>query len=404
MTVRRAGVVGLAAALAGSPAVAQPRYDPGASDSEIRIGNIMPYSGPAAAYGAIGKTMAAYFDKVNAEGGINGRKVKFVSYDDAYSPPKTVEQARKLVESDEVLAILQPLGTAPNLAIQKYLNDRKVPQLFVATGATRFGDHKAFPWTMGWPPNYQTEGRIYARYILQEHPAAKVGILVQNDDYGRDLLQGLKDGLGDKAASLIVAEATYDVADPTINSQILRLKAAGTDVLVDIATPKFAAQAIRKLAEIGWKPVHIVNTVASSVGGVLKPAGLENAIGLISTTYQKDVTDPAWKDDPGVAAWTAFMDKYYPDGDRRSTFTVYGYSAAQAMVQILKQCGDDLTRANVMRQAASLERLALPMLLPGITVDTSPTDFYPIEQMQLIRFDGAQWQRFGAIIGGETRR
>ncbi len=349
--------------LVTAPAQAQSKYDPGASDTEIRIGNINPYSGPASAYGTIGKTIGAYFDKVNAEGGINGRKIKFISYDDGYSPPKAVEQARKLVESDEVLLVMQSLGTPSNTAIQKYMNAKKVPQLFVATGATKFGDPKGFPWTMGWQPNYQSEARIYARYILDKHPAAKIGILFQNDDYGRDLLKGLKDGLGAKAASMIVAEAPYEVSEPTIDSQILKLKAAGADVFVNVATPKFAAQAIKKIAEIGWKPVHILNNVSNSVGGVLKAAGLENSKDVISTTYQKDPTDPAWKNDAGFKAWTAFMEKYYPDGDRTSTFTTYGYSAAQTMVQVLKQCGGDLTRENVMRQAASLKDFQLEMLL-----------------------------------------
>ena len=389
-----------ATATVAGPALAQSKYDTGASDTEIRIGNIMPYSGPASAYGTIGKTIGAYFDKINAEGGINGRKIKYISYDDAYSPPKAVEQARKLVESDEVLAIMQPLGTASNTAIMKYMNGKKVPQLFVATGATKFGDPQGFPWTMGWQPNYQSEGRIYAKYILDTNPNAKIGVLFQNDDYGKDLMKGLKDGLGAKA-SMIVAEAPYEVSEPTIDSQILKLKAAGIDLFVNIATPKFAAQAIKKLAEIGWKPVHILNNVSNSVGGVLKAAGLENAKEIVSTFYQKDPTDPAWKDDAGLKTWAAFMEKYYPDGDRTSTFTTYGYSAAQSMVQVLKQCGNDLTRANVMKQAASLKDVQLDMILPGIKLNTSATDFFPIEQMQLVRFTGTQWERFGEIINGE---
>ncbi len=401
MLTRRSLYAAVLVAAVATPAVAQSKYDTGASDTEIRIGNIMPYSGPASAYGTIGKTIGAYFDKINAEGGINGRKIKFISYDDAYSPPKAVEQARKLVESDEVLAIMQPLGTASNTAIMKYMNAKKVPQLFVATGATKFGDPKGFPWTMGWQPNYQSEGRIYAKYILDNHPNAKIGVLFQNDDYGKDLMKGLKDGLGGKAGSMIVAEAPYEVSEPTIDSQILKLKAAGVDLFVNVATPKFAAQAIKKLAEIGWKPVHILNNVSNSVGGVLKAAGLENAKDVISTFYQKDPTDPAWKDDAGLKTWAAFMEKYYPDGDRTSTFTTYGYSAAQSMVQILKQCGNDLTRANVMRQAAALKDVQLDMILPGIKLNTSATDFYPIEQMQLVRFTGSQWERFGQIINGE---
>jgi branched-chain amino acid transport system substrate-binding protein len=391
----------LASAAAAAPAIAQSKYDPGANDTEIKVGNINPYSGPASAYGTIGKTIGAYFDKVNAEGGINGRKIKFITYDDAYSPPKAVEQARKLVESDEVLLIMQSLGTPSNTAIQKYMNGKKVPQLFVATGATKFGDPKGFPWTMGWQPNYQSEGRIYAKYIMDKYPAGKIGVLFQNDDYGRDLMKGLKDGLGAKAAAMIVAEAPYEVSEPTIDSQILKLKAAGADIFVNVATPKFAAQAIKKIAEIGWKPVHILNNVSNSVGGVLKAAGLENSKDVISTTYQKDPTDTAWKNDAGFKTWVAFMEKYYPDGDRTSTFTTYGYSAAQSLVQVLKQCGNDLTRENVMRQAAALKDVQLEMLLPGIKLNTSPSDFFPIEQMQLMRFNGAEWERFGDILSGE---
>ncbi len=382
-------------------AVAQKKYDPGASDTEIKLGNIMPYSGPASAYSLIPKTQQAYFDKINAEGGINGRKINFISYDDGYSPPKTVEQARKLVESDEVLLIFQSLGTANNAAIQRYMNAKKVPQLMVATGATRFGDNpKASPWTMGWQPNYQSEGRIYAKYILNEKPSAKIGVLYQNDDFGKDLLKGLKDGLGDKAG-LIVAEASYEVTEPTVDSQMVKLKASGADVFVNITTPKFAAQAIRKAAEIGWQPLHIVNNVANSVGSVLKPAGLENARGIVSTAYYKDSTDPSWKDDPGMKEWTAFMDKWFPDGDRTSSFTIYGYASAQAIVQILEASGDDLTRENVMRQATNLNNVTLNVLLPGISMTTSPTDYFPLEQMQMMKFDGERWQLFGPVISGE---
>ena len=392
-----------AALLAASPALAQKKYDPGASDTEIRIGNINPYSGPASAYGAIGKTLAADFEKVNAEGGINGRKVKFISYDDAYSPPKALEQTRRLVESDEVLLMFQPLGTPPNNAIHRYLNQKKVPHLFVASGATKWGDPANFPWTMSWQPNYQSEARIYAKYILEQHPQGKVAVLYQNDDYGKDYLKGLKDGLGGKAASVIVAEAPYEVSEPTVDSQMVRLKASGADVFFNVATPKFAAQAIRKAAEMGWKPVHLLNNVSISVGAVLKPAGLENAVGILTAGYQKDQTDPQWKDDPGFKRWSAFMDKYYPDGDKSSSFTGYAYSVAQTLVHVLKQCGDDLTRDNVMRQAASLKGLELEMLQPGIKLDTSPTDYFPIEQMQMQRFTGERWQTFGPVISGEIR-
>lgn len=391
----------VALALAAGPAGAQ-QYDPGATDTTIKIGNINPYSGPASAYGTIGKTLAAYFDKVNKEGGINGRQIEFISYDDGYSPPKAVEQARKLVESDEVLLIFQSLGTPSNSAIHKYMNVKKVPQLFVATGATKWGDPENFPWTMGWQPNYQSEGRIYATYIKDNHPDAKIAVLFQNDDYGKDLLKGLTDGLGDKA-SMIVAEVPYETSDPTIDSQMIKLKDSGADVLVTIATPKFAAQSIRKVAELDWHPVHIVNNVSQSVGGVLKPAGLDNATGVLSTGYLKDPTDPQWKDDPAYADWVAFMDEYYPDGDKTSSFTVYGYTVGQTLKQVLEQAGDDLTRANVMKQAASLRGLEPPMALPGIIVNTSETDFFPIEQMQMMKFNGERWEMFGPVISGEVR-
>ena len=382
------------------PALAQKHYDPGATDTEIKIGNINPYSGPASAYGTIGRTIAAYFAKVNAEGGINGRKVNFISYDDGYSPPKTVEQARKLVESDEVLLIFQSLGTAHNSAIERYMNSKGVPQLFVATGATKFGDPKNFPWTMGWQPNYQSEGRIYAKYVLEHQPNGKIGVLYQNDDYGKDLLKGIKDGLQGKIA--IVSEQAYETTDPTINSQMISLKTSGADILFNVATPKFAAQAIRKVAELDWHPLHIVNNVSNSVGSVLQPAGFENAKDLLSTHYIKDPTDPTWKDDQDFKDWQAFMEKYFPDGDRTSSFTVYGYAVAHTMVHVLEQCGDDLTRANVMKQAASLKDLSNPMLLPGITINTSATDFFPIEQMRMMRFTGERWELFGPVLSGEV--
>jgi branched-chain amino acid transport system substrate-binding protein len=394
-------VLGLAVGSAG-PAAAQKKYDPGASDTEIKIGNINPYSGPASAYGLIGKSIDAYFKKINAEGGINGRKINFISYDDAYSPPKAVEQARKLVESDEVLLIFQSLGTPSNTAIQKYMNSKGVPQLFVATGATKWGDPKNFPWTMGWQPNYQSEGRVYAQYILKNHPNGKIGILYQNDDYGKDYVKGLKDGLGEKAKSMIISEQPYEVADPTIDSQIISLKASGADIFFNVATPKFAAQAIKKVAELGWKPIHIVNGVSTSVAGVLKPAGLENSQGLLSTGYLKDQLDPQWKNDAGMKNWAAFMDKYFPEGDKTSSFTGYGYSVAQTLVQVLKQCGDNLTRENVMKQAASLKNLEQDLFLPGIKINTSATDFFPLEQMQMMRFKGEGWEVFGPVLSGEV--
>jgi branched-chain amino acid transport system substrate-binding protein len=384
------------AAVATSPVVAQKKYDPGASDSEIKVGNIMPYSGPASAYGEIGKTEAAYFRKVNAEGGINGRKINFISYDDGYSPPKTVEQARKLVESDEVLLIFQSLGTAHNTAIQRYMNAKKVPQLFVATGATKWNDPQHFPWTMGWQPNYQSEAHIYAQYLIKNHPQGKIGVLYQNDDYGKDYLKGLKDGLNGKMP--IVAEAPYETTDPTVDSQIINLKASGADVVLNAATPKFAAQAIKKIAELGWKPVHLLNNVSSAVGAVLKPAGFDNAKGVLTTAYLKDPTDLTWKDDAGFKKWSAFMDKYYPDGDKTSNETVYGYLAAQTLVAVLKQCGDNLTRENVMKQAASLKDLELDMLLPGSRINTGPNDFAPIKQMQMGRFNGESYEQFGPLM------
>ena len=389
-------------AASSSGALAQKKYDAGASDTEIKIGNIMPYSGPASAYGVIGKTEEAYFKKINAEGGINGRKINFISYDDAYSPPKTVEQARKLVESDEVLLIFNPLGTPPNSAIQKYMNSKKVPQLFVATGATKWNDPKDFPWTMGWQPNYQSETQIYAKYILKNYPNAKIGVLYQNDDYGKDYLKGLKDGLGAKAASMIVMEESYEVSQPTIDSHIVKLKASGADVFVNITTPKFAAQAIKRNAEIGWKPVHFLNNVSASIGSVIKPAGFENAQDIISSNYLKDPTDAKWKDDAGMKAWNEFLDKYYPEANRADASVMYGYTVAQGLVHVLKQCGDDLTRANVMKQAASIQNLELGGLLPGIKVNTSATDFAPISQLQLMRFKGEGWELFGEVLSGDV--
>jgi branched-chain amino acid transport system substrate-binding protein len=386
------------ATLISSQSFAQKKFDPGASDSEIKIGNIMPYSGPLSAYSSIAKAEAAYVNKVNAEGGVNGRKINFISVDDGYSPPKTVEQARKLVESDEVLFIFQSLGTPTSLSIEKYLNDRKVPQLFVASGATRFGDPKSFPWTMGWNPTYQTEGRIFAQFLLQNYPNGKIGVLYQNDDSGKDYLKGFKDGLNGRGQ--IVAEVPYEVSEPTVDSQIVTIKNHGADVLFIEAAPKFAAQAIRRVAELNWKPVEVLASVSNSVGAVLKPAGFENAKGILSAGYLKDPTDPRWKDDLAVKTWEAFMVKYYPDGDRTSAFPVYGYVVSQAMVQVLKQCGDDLTRENVMRQAANLRDLELDMLLPGIKINTSPADYYPIEQMQMTRFNGEYTELFGPMMSG----
>ncbi|MCK1540516.1 ABC transporter substrate-binding protein [Bradyrhizobium sp. 160] len=397
----RLGALVLAATLS-TTASAQKKYDTGASDTEIKIGNIMPYSGPASAYGVIGKTEEAFFRKINAEGGINGRKINFITYDDGYSPPKTVEQARKLVESDEVLLIFNSLGTPPNSAIQKYMNQKKVPQLFVATGATKWNDPQNFPWTMGWQPNYQSETIIYAKYILKNKPDAKIAVLYQNDDYGKDYLKGFKDGLGAKAASMIVIEDSYEVSEPTIDSHIVRLKASGADVFMNITTPKFAAQAIKKNAELGWKPLHFLNNVSGSIGSVIKPAGFENAQDIISSQYFKDPTDAQWKNDPAMIAWNEFLDKYYPEANRADASVMYAYIVSQGLVHVLKACGDNLTRENVMKQAASIKDYEPGGLLPGIKVNTSPTDFAPLSQLQLIRFKGEHWERFGEILSGDV--
>ena len=384
--------------LAASAAFAQKKYDPGASDTEIKIGQTMPYSGSASAYGTIGKVEAAYFKKINDEGGINGRKIVFISLDDGYSPPKTVEMTRRLVEQDQVLLMFGSLGTAMNTAVHGYLNTRKVPQLFVSTGASKWNDPQNHPWTMGWLPNYQTETQIYARHILQTRPNAKIGVLYQNDDYGKDYLKGLKDGLGDKAAKMLVAEVSYEPTDPTIDSQIVQLQGSGADVFVDITTPKFAAQAVRKTYDSGWKPVHYLNNVSSSVGSVLTPAGLEKSVGLISAIYLKDPTNPEWDNDSAMVAWRDFMKKYYPDGDLADAGNVYGYGEARTLVQVLKQCGDNLTRENVMKQAASLKDFDAGPTLPGIKINTSSTDFAPIKAVQLARFDGKTWVRFGDVL------
>src|SRR5690349_17020365 len=405
VTATRLAIASAALALfaaSSTSALAQKKYDTGATDTEIKIGNIMPYSGPASAYGVIGKTEQAYFNKINAAGGINGRKINFISQDDGYSPPKTVEQARKLVESDEVLLVFNSLGTPSNSAIHKYMNAKKVPQLFVATGATKWNDPKDFPWTMGWQPNYQSETQIYAKYLLKNKPDAKIAVLFQNDDYGKDYLKGLKDGLGAKAASMIVAEESYETSEPTIDSHIVRLKASAADVFVNITTPKFAAQAIKKNAEIGWKPMHFLNNVSASVGSVIKPAGMENAQDIISSQYLKDPTDAQWKDDAGMKAWNEFLDKYYPEANRADASVMYGYIVAQGLVEVLKKCGDNLTRENVMKQAASLKDFEPLGLLPGVKVNTSATDFAPISQLQLQRFKGENWELFGEIMSGDV--
>jgi branched-chain amino acid transport system substrate-binding protein len=404
-TVNRLALASAALAVAvasSSGALAQKKYDTGATDTEIKIGNIMPYSGPASAYGIIGRTEAAYFKKINDAGGINGRKINFVSYDDAYSPPKAVEQARKLVESDEVLLVFNSLGTPSNSAIQKYMNSKKVPQLFVATGATKWNDPKEFPWTMGWQPNYQSETQIYAKYLLKNKPDAKIAVMYQNDDYGKDYLKGLKDGLGPKAATMIVAEESFETSEPTVDNHIVKLRATNADVFVNIATPKFAAQAIKKMAEIQWKPLHFLNNVSASVGSVIKPAGYENAQDIISAAYLKDASDKQWDSDPGMKEFYAFMTKDFPEGDKLDGGTVVGYGVAQTLVQVLKQCGDNLTRENVMKQAASLKDFRTEVLLPGIKVNTGPADFAPISSLQLMKFKGEKWELFGDVINAEA--
>ena len=401
--MRRTTGTGLAAAalaLASGLAFAAGQYGPGASDTEIKIGNTMPYSGPASAYGVIGKAEAAYFNMINEQGGINGRKINFISRDDSYSPPKTVEMVRKLVEEDQVLFLFNTLGTPPNTAIRGYLNDNKVPQLFVATGADKWNDPQHFPWTMGYQPSYRIESRIYARYILKNLPNAKIAVLYQNDDFGKDYLIGLREGLGDKADKLIVATQSYETTDPTVDSQIVSLQGSGADTLVTAATPKFAAQAIRKVFDTGWKPTHFMTNVSSSVGAVMKPAGVDKSVGIISATYGKDPTDPQWQDAPDMKEWLAWMKKYNPSGNLTDANNTYGYGVAHLMVEVLKACGNNLTRENVMKQAANIHEKDPPLSLPGMTISTSAEDFAPIKQMKLEKFDGETWKLFGALISG----
>jgi branched-chain amino acid transport system substrate-binding protein len=390
-----AGVIALALATTVS---AQNKYDTGASDTEIKIGQTMPYSGPASAYGVIGKTEQAFMKMINDQGGINGRKINVISLDDGYSPPKAVEQVRKLVEQEEVLFLWQTLGTPSNSAIHKYVNQKKIPHLFLATGATKWGDPKNFPWTMGGQPAYQTEAHIYARYLLKVKPDAKIAVLYQNDDYGKDLLKGLKDGLGDKAATMIVGEVSYEVTDPTVDSQVVTLKGTGADTMFHFATPKFAAQSIRKVYDIGWKPLQFVNNVSAQVQSVLTPAGLEKSTGLITASYIKDINDPQWADSKDVKDYFAFMKKYFPEADPKEYNSAYGYMQSSMLMLVLKQCGNDLTRENIMRQAANLKNAEVPILLPGIKVNTSPTDFFPIEQQMMAKFDGKEWKNFGELL------
>ena len=395
------GLVALTAALALSlPAAAEKKYSPGASDTEIKIGQTMPYSGPASARGAIGKAEAAYFAMINEQGGVNGRKINFISLDDGYSPPKAVEQTRKLVEQDEVLLIFSSLGTPSNSAIHKYMNAKKVPQLFISTGATKWGDPKNFPWTMGWQPNYQSEARIYGQYLLENKPDAKIGVLFQNDDYGKDYLKGLKDALGDKAAKMIVMEASYEVSDPTVDSQIVALKGSGADTLMTFATPKFAAQTIRKTFDIGWKPLHFLNNVSASVAAVLGPAGLDKSKDIITALFLRDPTDPQWAKDPAMQFFQSWMKKYNPGADPADLANVVGYNLAANLDYVLKTCGDDLTRENIMKVAANMKDVEMPLLIPGIKINTSATDFFPVAQLKLARFDGKRWNLFGDVLSG----
>src|SRR6266568_585255 len=393
-------LAGLLAVAVASAANAQKKYDPGATDTEIKVGNIMPYSGPASAYATIGKTEDAYFKKINAEGGINGRKINFISYDDGYSPPKAVEQARKLVEADEVLLIFNPLGTPGNTAIQKYMNTKKVPQIFVSSGAAKWNDPKNFPWTIGWQPSYQVEARIYAAYILKNFPGKTIGVMYQNDDFGKDYVIGLREGLGDQANKVIVVEASYETTSPTVDSQVVQIRTANPDIFINISTPKFAAQAIKKLGELKWNPVHFLTNVSVSAVSFIKPTEYENGQGILSAAYLKDPKDPKWKDDAAMNEWRAFMTKWYPEGDQEDAATVFAYGIAKGLEQVLQQCKDDLTRENVMKQAANLN-FEIGIYLPGTRIKTSPTDFAPLEQLQMMRFKGESWELFGPVMSGE---
>src|ERR1700754_2099646 len=380
-----------------TPALAQKQYGPGATDTEIKIGTTTPYSGPASAYAAGAISATAFFAMINDQGGVNGRKINYISLDDAYSPPKTVEQIRKLIESEEVLFLVNPVGTATNNAVVKYINQKQVPHLFIGTGATMFNDPEHFPWTMSWTPHYASEGESYAKYILSGNPNAKICILSQNDDLGRDYILGFKRGLGDRAATMIVSSQTYNTSDPTVDSQVVSLKSSGADFFLIFSVPKFAAQAIRKAYDIDWHPQEFVSSVGSSIAGAIRPAGFDAAKGIISAAYQKDPHDPQWKDDPAMQAWNIWMDKYNPRVDKSDYYAPYGYNIGYAVVQILKQCGDNLTRENIMKQASHLD-MGLPLLLPGIRLKTTPTDLRPIKQMRLVRFDGQRYVLFSDVI------
>ena len=400
---RRTFVGGASAALLASPAVrAQKKYDDGVSDTEIKIGNTNPYSGPASAYAAIGKTIDTYFKAVNDAGGVNGRKIKFITLDDGYVPSKTVELVRQMVEGDKIFALFQSLGTPCNTAIHKYMNTRKVPQLYVATGASKWGDPKNFPWTMGFQPDYHTEAVIYAHHCLANVKDAKIGVLSQNDDYGRDYVGGLKEGLG-KEVGRIVKSVTFEATDPTVDSQIIQLKDSGANVFMNFAGPKAAAQGIRKAADIAWKPTaHYLNNISASVAAVMKPAGYDNSQGILTAAYLMDATDKQWENNEEMKTWSAWMDKHMPGANKADANHIYGYAVSTVMVETMKRCGDDLTRANLMKQAAGFQKYRVPLLLPGILMNTSPTDYYPIQAVQLQRFKGETWELFGEIMHAES--
>jgi branched-chain amino acid transport system substrate-binding protein len=390
-------VSGLVVALGCGSAAAQKKYDVGVTDSEIKIGNVMPYSGPASAYAAIGKTEAAYFKMINEQGGINGRKINFISYDDSFNPPKTVEQVRRLVESDEVYVLFNVVGTAGNAAVQKYLNQKKIPHIFISSGAARFDDPRQFPWSMAWWPGFKNEARIYAKYIGEHYPDKTIGILYQNDDSGKDYLAGFHEAFGADVSKKIKVELPYEVTSPTIDSEIVQIKAAKVDIVINLSTPKFAAQAIKKIAELGWRPVQFLGNASASTASTTNAAGVEASMDIVSAVYLKDPADPQWRDDDGIRQFRAFMSKYYPDGDQENGTTVFGYGAAKAFVQVLKQCGDDLTRDNIMKQMTSLD-MKIDVYLPGIRIKTSPTDYSPIDQLQLVKFDGQRFEPFGSVI------
>jgi branched-chain amino acid transport system substrate-binding protein len=391
------GGAALALLIANPSVAADKKYGPGVTDTEIKVGQFVAYSGPLSSFSVQNKAGIAFFEMINAEGGVNGRRIKIISLDDGYLPPKTVEVTRKLVEQDEVLLLYMPLGTPTNAAVHKYLNMKKVPQLFITSGAVKWGDPANYPWTMGWLPSFQAEGRNFASYVLRKKPDAKIGILYQNDDFGKDYVKGIKDALGVRAAKMIVSEQTYEPSDPTVDSQIVDLKVSGADTFFDIASIKFAAMAIRKAYDIGWKPLHLLNSPASGVSATLEPAGLDKSVGIITADFLKDPSDPQWKDDKAMEAFLAFLKKWLPNANPVDRLNVVGYLIGQTMLQVFRQCGDDLTRENIMRQAANLD-LELPMLLPGIKVKTSPTDFFPIEGEYLQRFDGKRWVQFGELI------